>query len=154
MGCDIHSFAEKKDEVGNWEVIPDFEPFDWRSYGLYGWLADVRNYSGLTPISKPRGFPSDASFEVKDDYETWDCDAHSASWLSVAELLAFDYDAPCEDRRVSRQIGPNLWSGGETCAPGEGEQTTYREFLGESFFNELDKLKELNAERIVFWFDN
>ncbi len=153
MGCDIHSFAEKKNAQGQWEVIPDFEPFEDRNYALFGWLADVRNYSGLTPIAERRGIPEDASFEVKDDYEAWDCDAHSASWLSIEELLAFDYDASCEDRRVTRQTSYG-WDGGCTCEPGEGRQTTYREMFGQDFFNDLDKLKELGAERIIFWFDN
>lgn len=153
MGCDIHSFAEKKDEHGNWEVIPDFEPFDTRSYGLFGWLANVRNYSALTPIAERRGVPDDASAHVKYDYEACDCDAHSASWLSVDELLSFNYDSPCEDRRVTRQTSYG-WDGGCTCEPGEGRQTTYREFFSDYFFKDLEKLKELGAERVIFWFDN
>ena len=39
MGCDIHSFAEKKTQQG-WEFI-DLAPFDRRSYGMYGFLAGV-----------------------------------------------------------------------------------------------------------------
>jgi hypothetical protein len=154
MGCDIHSFAEKKDEDGNWEVLPDFEPFEVRSYRVYGWLANVRNYSALTPIAERRGFPEDASPDVKEDYESWDCNAHSASWLSLEELLSFNYDATCEDRRVTREISPNFFDGGQTCEAGEGTQTTYREFFGDYFFKDLEKLKELGAERVVFWFDN
>lgn len=154
MGCDIHSFAEKKDKNGNWEVIPDFEPFEVRSYRVYGWLANVRNYSALTPIAERRGFPEDASAEVNENYEFWDCDAHSVSWLFVDELLAFNYDAVCEDRRVTRQMSPNYFDGGQTCEEGQGRQTTYREMFGESFFTDLEKLKELNAERVIFWFDN
>jgi hypothetical protein len=154
MGCDIHTHAECRDSAGKWVKIPGLTPFDWRSYGLYGWLADVRNYSAIPPVAERRGVPDDASAEVKEDYESWDCDAHSASWLSMAELLAFDYDAKCEDRRCTRQLGPNYWSGGETCEPGEGQVQTYREFLGEDFFKELDALKDAGAERVVFWFDN
>lgn len=154
MGCDIHSFAEKKDANGIWKIIPDLSPFDWRSYALYGWLANVRNYSGLVPISERRGLPEAVSLEVKDKHALWDCDAHSTSWLTVEELLAFDYDQPCEDRRVSRQIGPNHWDGGQTCEAGEGRMTTYREMFGERLFEDLEKLKAAGAERVVFWFDN
>lgn len=154
MGCDIHSHAERKNESGAWEKITDLEPFDWRSYGMFGFLAGVRNYSDVPPIAERRGVPTDASREVAEDYERWDSDAHSASWLSVAELLAFNYDAPCENRRVMRQVGPNHYNGGCTCNPGEGEQTTFREFLGEGFFEELRKLQAADVERVVFWFDN
>ncbi|MGA1580296.1 MAG: hypothetical protein ACO35B_06420 [Luminiphilus sp.] len=30
---------------GKWERVPNFTPFSWRSYGMFGFLADVRNYS-------------------------------------------------------------------------------------------------------------
>ncbi len=32
--------------------------------------------------------------------------------------------------------------------------TTFREFLGEEFFSDLEKLKTAGAERIVFGFDS
>lgn len=32
--------------------------------------------------------------------------------------------------------------------------TTYREFLGEAFFTDLEKLKAAGAERMVFGFDS
>lgn len=60
MCCDIHSYAERK--VGDrYELVndrvfpteygaPHSAPFDWRSYGMYGFLAGVRNYSEVTPI--------------------------------------------------------------------------------------------------------
>jgi hypothetical protein len=154
MGCDIHSHAERKSDNGEWKKIEGIEPFDWRSYGMFGFLAGVRNYSDVTPISLPRGIPKDASKEVIDDYESLSCDAHSASWIDIDELIAFNYDIPCEDRRVTRQIGANYWNGGCTCAPGGGKQTTYREFLDEGFFEELRKLHDAGVGRIIFWFDN
>jgi len=153
MGCDIHSHAEKKTEAG-YEKISELEPFDWRSYGMFGFLANVRNYSDVPPISERRGVPADMSAEVAKDYEGWDTDAHSASWLSVAELAAFDYDAKMEDRRVTRQTGPNSWNGGATAEPGGGKEMTFREFLGDGFFADIKKLQDVGADRIVFWFDN
>lgn len=148
MGCDIHAYAERKTNRG-WEPVGDLSPFDWRSYGLFGFLAGVRNYSAIPPIAEKRGFPDDAGNEVREEYKSWECDAHSASWLSMTELEAFDYDAPMEDRRVMRD-----GNGGCTCEPGEGEKTTFRAFLGPAFFEELEKLKAAGADRIVFWFDN
>jgi hypothetical protein len=154
MGCDIHSFAERKNAAGEWQWVPGLEPFGDRSYGTFGWLADVRNYSAIPPIAEQRGFPGDASPEVAEDYDAWGGDAHSPSWLTVAELLSFDYEAVCEDRRTTKQLGPNFWTGAATCEEGEGARQTYREFLGARFFEDLRALQEAGAERIVFWFDN
>lgn len=153
MGCDIHSYAEKRIN-GKWESV-GFSPFNWRQYGMYGFLANVRNYSAVPPLAEQRGLPADISSEVREEADTWSGDAHSHSWLSTAELTAFDYDAKVEDRRVTRQVGPNAWDGGQTCAPGEGETETWREFLGPEFFRDLDRLREYGLDtRVVFWFDN
>jgi hypothetical protein len=107
----------------------------------------------VPPIAERRGFPDDASSKTKGSFEGWGSDAHSSSWLSVEELSAFDYDQPVEDRRVTRQTSWGL-DGGCTAEAGGGQMTTYREFLGEWFFKDLEKLKDAGADRIVFWFDN
>ena len=159
MWCDIHIWAERKTANG-YDVVKGVQfaegsaPFDWRSYGMFGFLADVRNYSDVPPLAARRDFPDDASHEVAENYDSWSGDAHSASWLSVAELVAFDYDGPVEDRRVTRQLAHNLWSGGETADPGEGKMMTWREFLGDQFMADLEALKACDADRVVFWFDN
>ena len=93
MGCDIHVIAQRRapdpsNESGLiWETLEwpvqrheypnpmdpdqpyidcDRHPFDWRSYWLYGWLADVRNYSDVKPIAPARGLPKD--MKGYDDY--------------------------------------------------------------------------------------
>lgn len=160
MGCDIHIMAERKTADGTYEAITDVNftegqaPFDWRSYGMYGFLADVRNYSAIPPIAERGGWPVDVSGAAADLYNDWGIDAHSPGWLSVAELAAFDYDRPVEDRRVGRQISPNLWSGAETAEEGQGAMTAYREFLGDAFFADLKTLVDAGAYRVVFFFDN
>lgn len=146
MGCDIHTAVERQ-VSGTWRPMPELAPFDWQSYGMFGFLAGVRNYSAVPPLSEPRGLPDDVSPAVREAAD--DSDWHSHSWLSVAELAAFNYDQPLEDRRVMRN-----GNGGCTCDPGEGEMTTYREFLGSGFFDDLEKLKTAGAERVVFWFDS
>lgn len=153
MGCDIHCYAERRTTDG-YECLSDAKPFDWRSYGMYGFLANVRNYSAVPPISMPRNLPVDMSPDVRAASEAWASDGHSHSWLSVAELLAFDYNAEMEDRREVRQVGPNAWDGGCTADRGNGKRTTFREFLGEAYFADLIKLRDAEADRIVFWFDN
>lgn len=192
MGCDIHSFAEVKTN-GKWLRLeePKFEnygdekrtePFGWRSYSIFGFLADVRNYSHCKPISKPKGLPQDSEYlntklDEPQNYSYYgydngtaytnkgeiECDAdyHSLSWLSLKELLDFDYEQTFWDRRISRTtIMPNggkLIDGAALAEEGEGQTITYREHLGEGFFKDLDVLKTLGQPedvRVVFWFDN
>ncbi len=141
MGCDIWTRAERR-ENGKWTIIPSLVPFDWRSYGMYAFLASVNNYSAIKPISEARGLPDDAPPTVTED-GIHCLGSHSHSWLSVDELLAFDYDQPIEDRR----FGPR------SVEPGQGKTTVYRDFLKEAFFDDLEKLRTCGAERIVFGFD-
>ena len=118
MGCDIHMFVEEwdgtspiKEIVGEpaWRIIGgslctyDDESgneteFDWgptyhdRNYTLFAILADVRNWSSsnIDPIDRPRGLPKDVSHEVKMAREYWDVNGHSASWLTLREILEYD----------------------------------------------------------------
>lgn len=153
MGCDIHTVAEKK--VGDeYVAIDGFEPFDWRSYFMYGFFAGVRNYSDVPPLSEPRGVPDDASSVTKERVDGWDSDGHSHSWLSIAELTAFDYDAKVEDRRITVQMPGGWVNCGATAGPGGGEMTTWRDRLGDAYFTDLERLVTAGAERVVFWFDN
>jgi hypothetical protein len=120
-------------------------------------LAGVRNYDRCEPLSEPRDLPEDVSKEIKKEYEEWGYDAHSASYLTIKELICFDYDKKFWNRRVSKQIGPNSWTGTGLAEEGEGEIISYRENLGEGFFDRLEALKSLGEPddvRIVFWFDN
>jgi hypothetical protein len=159
MGCDIYSFAERKIK-DTWELVTnafpadDFEreqyklekvdsPFRWRDYGLFGFLADVRNYSEVPTIAEPAYvIPDDASPEVRAAWDQSKGDAHTATWLTAKQLLEFDYDQTFIDERI----------GG-----GEENRVTLRKFLGESFFKNLEALKNLGDSeevRIIFWFDN
>ncbi len=170
MGCDIHSFAEKrKDKKNNWEIVKDhfslddFDkkwykkekgdyPFDMRHYGMFGFFADVRNYSRCEVISELKGFPSDTCNEIKEESGTWDLDGHSYSFLTLRELTEFNYEKRFWDRRITRN-----GNGAALAEKGEGEMVTYREFLGEWYFKHLEELKQLGKlddVRIVFWFDN
>jgi len=152
MGCDMHSHVETKGANGWQEVTGIESPFETRSYGVYAFLAGVRNYSAIEPICAPRGLPADVSTSVQEDYEVWGWDAHSASWLLVSKLLAVDYDAEVNDRRVERN-----GNGGCTGSPEEGERMPLREFLGRGFMSTLDALAALGDPedtRVVFWLDN
>jgi len=157
MGCDIHAHLEQQNDTGDWLLVEHADPFDCRSYGIFGFLADVRNYSAVPPISEERGLPVDVSPDVRDDYLEWDTDAHTPSWLLVSELVEFDYSQEMNDRRVTRQVGPKSFDGGVTGSPEEGTVMTYREFLGSWYEREIERLANFGDParlRVVFWFDN
>ncbi|GAB4480002.1 MAG: hypothetical protein Kow00124_26230 [Anaerolineae bacterium] len=149
MGTDIHLFAEYRREgrwvaVGRWHRVTwgqvegfdlDDEPlYGDRNYRLFAMLADVRNGYGfagvdtgepLTPIAPPRGLPPDVSPEVASQAAIWDADGHSHSWLTLAELLAYDWTQVATLRGIvdagtylewanygrRRGESPRMWSG-------------------------------------------
>lgn len=72
-----------------------------RNYSLFAILANVRNGrgfagcdigDGFNVISEPRGLPEDVCDQIKAESDNWGCDGHSHSWLTVCELLDFDWD--------------------------------------------------------------
>jgi hypothetical protein len=145
MVCDIHTYIEQQDPDGTWHRVewPGEGPFDLTDYGMFAFLAGVRNYAAVPPIAAPRGLPSDVSPALRKESD--DVEWHSHSWLSVPELADFDYGQTFENRR----------DGGRTAE--RGEMTTYREFLGTAYFRDLATLSAMNAvrpTRVVFWFDN
>ena len=124
MGTDIHMAAEVR-KNGKWELVTaklftgwgDEKtniPYEGRNYNLFSMLADVRNGYGfagcitgerIIPISEPKGYPSDMCQELKHNLECDDCNEwylsndHSASFLTLKELLEYDWS------RIHRTIG-------------------------------------------------
>lgn len=150
MGCDIHCFVEKKID-GKWEQITGFvsdyydpnndyfssdrfknadSPIYGRNYTLFALLADVRNGYGfagidtgdrITPISSPKGLPDDVSEHIRTESDSWDCDGHSHSWLTVKEILDYNievtqtkrgYVTESEFIEYIKKGEPSVWSGG------------------------------------------
>jgi hypothetical protein len=153
MGCDIHTYIEKKKNgvwvpaqgfmlTGNYEPdIPDVPVHDTyykRDYCLFGFLAGVR-YPQFKRF-EPKGFPEDASEEVKRIFDYWGSDAHTPSYLTQEELKSVDWDTE------------------EINCYGEGNQPLWKAF--ERFYdlvfwlNSYDYNCEPDELRIVFWFDN
>lgn len=172
MGCDIHTFVEVR-KGDHWEPtgplfpLDDFgrelekrshteHPFDWRAYGMFGFLADVRNYCRIPVIAEPKhSLPPDVSEKVKDEWV--DGEYHTTTWLTLRQLQEFNYDQIFWDRRVSKQTGLNRWTGAGLAEEGEGRHLTIREFLGVGFFRDIDIMSGLGEPddvRVVFWFDN
>jgi len=150
MGCDIHLFVERKvdgkwisadrwtpneyaGEEGEPDVCVEYENrfYKGRNYNLFAILASVRNGvgfagwdtgDGFKPIAMPKGLPSDVSAEVKAESDRWDGDGHSHSWLTLAELKAYDWKGQSTRHRGwvdpwnfvlwQRNGKPNSWAGG------------------------------------------
>lgn len=150
MGCDITLFVEVR--RGDEWALSDLELDVGRSYGLFGFLADVRNYSEVPVIAEPRGIPEDVSRQVREEHDDW---GSSASWLTLGELLNFDYEQVFWDRRITREVSPGSFDGAARAEEGEGRHLSVREFLGPWYFAVLERLRSLGAPdevRIVFWF--
>lgn len=106
MGCDINMVVQKQGDDGKWSDIGKIEyveepkwerrevgvkVYDDRNYDVFGVLANVRNgtWGEETPfISEPRGLPDDCGY----DEDSGVLGDHSFTWLTVAEVLAFDWD--------------------------------------------------------------
>lgn len=92
MGCDIHMFVETRGDDGWRMAMGEDDSYGTRNYAVFGILAGVRR-RGIGPISEPRGLPHDTSDGVSKEHEFWEMDGHSASWLALPEVLAFNWSA-------------------------------------------------------------
>jgi hypothetical protein len=100
---------------GKWENEPEQSAqldID-RNYDLFAILADVRNGYGFAGaetgdgfkyIAKDRGFPDDISKEVRDTACTGD---HTPTWVSLKEILEFDWNQKTNKRGM---IKPNVFA--------------------------------------------
>ncbi len=152
MGCDIHCYAERKVR-GRWRMMRGQYPIRHRDYRIFAFLADVRNDVGIPPIAQPRDLPDDISDGVVAEFRKCN-DAHSVSWLSVSELLAYDYDRIVTGKERRAVMADHHEDRGGAVMAEEDKGMAVRELLGEGCFDELKELKTCGAERIVFWFDN
>ena len=92
--------------------------YEARNYDMFAMLADVRNGRGFAgtdtgdgfkPISKPRGFPTDASPEVRESYLEWDADGHSHSFHTVRQLLEYDWNQSTTCRGFVDPLNYKKW---------------------------------------------
>jgi len=118
MGCDIHAAIEFRGSDGKWAalMVPNKHFGRWdgeaeytsrvdinRDYDLFAVLGNVRNGTGFAgcdmgdgfdSISDRRGVPEDISDAAKEALS----DEHSATWVTLAEILAFDWDRATKHR--------------------------------------------------------
>lgn len=143
MGTDIHLRAQVRRQ-GEWhdEVVPS-KLLGWRNYSVFAALAGVRNSDGVPPIAPPRGLPDDLRGAEPDPAEIADC-CHDTSWLTLAELQAYDWEGPA-------------WQGQRNCWTDDGPQPvplhTFTRVFRERFLPFLARLGPAEAVRLVFFFD-
>lgn len=190
MGTDISTILEVRKEDGLWYEpssykVPGFDfedpylrgyysfPFNYRSYSLFGFLGNVRNTSCCPSITDHRGFPEGSVWLEKDTgRDMWgpetnkqslanDGNDYGFSWVTLQELLDFDYSQQFEDLRLSQTYkSPEntivCHNGNVQGKPGDGQWTTVREHLGEDFFTQLEALKTFGKPedvRVFFYFN-
>lgn len=176
MGCDIHVHVEIKHNK-KWQKFTgkhfssgysytgekSSAPFEWRSYQMFGFLANVRN-DNIRPIKEPTyELPSNVSNGVLREWKHWESDGHSISFITLRELIEFDFNqnlrTPEQDfsthsknvlfEKISSISEDDDW-----------ELKTYYDIVGgpDGTFckniEELSELGDLDDVRVVFWFDN
>ena len=160
MGCDIHTFVERTRNPCTPKDITSYQrsDFEGESHRFYttSYVLDDRNYSYFYQLagvrgrsndrhylSEPRGLPDDVSEGIKQEYEEWGDDAHSASYATLQELITFVGEVK------SKQLKELLLE----------EDTTDLSHMEKVIEYLKDKAKQehtndYNNIRIVFWFDN
>ena len=130
MGMDFECVCEKKVEGKYVRVDLQPTPFNERFYHHYYFFIE----EGAPIFFAQRGLPyDDMCPEVYDYYRGGFC-KHSESWVLLSELFSINY---------------------EQCYPAftDGTLMTLREYLGESFFIELERMRESGVDRMVYWLD-
>ena len=125
-------------------------PLNWRHRDMFSFLCCGINYQTNVPqiLAEDRGLPLDSVCLNSEKYpgctyrewEMEDGNNYGFSWLTLAELLAFDYEQPCGPTVEARRF----------------PDATMRDFLGEAFFNHLGRMKEYGIPsevRLIFYFN-
>jgi len=138
MGTDIHLHTEVKVD-GVWYTYGS--PYLKRNYTLFGRLAGVRAWDGWHfPV---KGLPSDAAVVTRKSFESWQRDAHTASYLNAAEIAEFY-------RLCEIEFGADGQFSIE-CAHGGAFRSYDIGYLGGNGWTNLPPWVE--DVRWVFWFD-
>lgn len=165
MGIDIKCFTEVKRADG-WEWVHEQWPFFDRNSVYFGLLGHRIGLDGLRQISPPRGLPPDLSQRVKSASDVWQDEYFYHSWLTLKELLDYDYDQIVARRRVITVWEDTVWEEGYAkpyyYAPENEEEGEWKDFslaeelgadISGCFRKLVDELGVPEDIRVVFWFD-
>lgn len=135
MGTDIDLYVEKKNPDGKWEImfpdpelmqvlhpgpaeqrpygpgnLPGWAWYSGRNYDLFGLLADVRNRSDIESPWAHRGIPKDSGIhEFLGDGDSPHYHGHSHSWVSLQELLDYDWGTPVHESGYMGALAYRYW---------------------------------------------
>lgn len=112
--------------------INDLKSFSEIDYHIFGFLSGV-GFKYITPISLPKGLPENCCKEVYIKNDSFRIKKVICSFFILKDLLKFKYE-----KKVNKYLGAK----------------TYKEFLKDSFFEDIKELKKIgdqNRIRIVFW---
>lgn len=195
MGCDIHALIERRTNPwGDYvEWLDSGDPDIGRDYEMFGVLAGVRNYAEAPPVAEPRGLPafkgwgeySDGERYIRWDHESdeekpcrameqmaerYGQDGHSHSWLTLAEIKAYDIDQEVDDgalivgRHQDGSVAATAqWASGGPHErvgrrkvlrwPGADEPTSWLRLIRYMEYAKWDGQSDEEV-RLVFFFDN
>ncbi len=145
MGCDIHTFVERKHK-GRWVMIQptpysliekeSYALAEQRDYGFFSALAGVRSQHVDVKCAEAKGLPPDVSQSVEmHSEELWGIDAHSHSWEMLEDF-----------------INLYLFLHGDTAF----NHKNFQEQVYQMFALEIrdDAVDDPSNFRVIFWFDN
>lgn len=128
MGCDIHVHVEIKLN-DKWEHYNHLQI--GRNYRLFGKICGVRS-DEEDPLVKERPLPEDISTVTKFDFNLWEADAHTITWLTKDEAKQIQ---EWHEHYMGDRYKLPLW--------------------GYVFGNHLwDEESGVQDSRVIIWFDN
>ena len=172
MGTDIHIYAERKLQDGQWAMERKFEgnsvkSFDvnpeelsnnyssWcrptisgRNYRFFAALAGVR---GDGPDA--RGLPKDVSPFVAEEAISWGGNGHTHSWMSARELIPIFMRHKMPEEDVVKITKDRL----DGTSPEELLANVCSDYIGVHIprkWTENTESIDIDRVRFVFWFDN
>lgn len=164
MGTSVSTLTEVNIANSDWSIDP-FSPFQVQNYGVFAFLANVRNNFMLAPVSYHPGLPDghesieqiinmlgDKGFVSRYPYGI--LEGYFQVHVYLSDLVKFNYDQQFEDRRNYACWPPDFK---DSVEPGDGVITTYRELLGEKYFDDLNSLKNISRQgdvRIILAFES
>lgn len=147
MGCDIHVYTEKRNDLGHWETVNEdtdgaYTSNDknvWRNYQLFGLMAGVRRE--IDGHFEERGLPEDVSEAVKKESDSWDGDGHTHSYLTLDEMMEKVIDA--KNKHIL---------GDSSIEAYDASRSLDADIINGVFTPE--EISDSGNYRLVFWFDN
>lgn len=142
MGCDMMVWPMRRQNGILVDSNVEFDPpvFNCRSYSVQGFLGNSVYNESKSPSVGQWGLPNGLQDR---DGEYWN-DMCGYAWASVADMLAFDYEQTFEDQRLVAMVE----------VQSERRTVTVREFLGASYFADLERLRSAGVDVLVLVFCN